>query len=289
MIRPTFIVIGAAKAGTTSLSKLLGQHPQICFSNPKEPRFFSHDENYTRGWDWYQGCFPGAEKAIAVGEGSVHYSMQELFPQTAARIARDLPEVRLIYIVRHPMDRIASHYRMYHKGRPDYPSLNALVRKPDLWPNFIGASRYWQQIQAYRALFPDEQIRVLFFEEFFQNPEQSAGSLFDFLGVDSQVSLQDARKRHHAALVDKPVLQAARRLPAYRLLSSLLPRRLRKEIRRAYLARRPEQTEGRWDEETYAWAAAQIAGDARTFLEFYGRPQDTWRFEFTVAERQAMV
>lgn len=281
MIRPTFFVIGAAKAGTTSLSRLLAQHPQICFSKPKEPRFFSHNENYLRGWEWYQAFFQVNGSTRAIGEGSVHYSMVGLFPETASRIARDIPEAKIIYIVRHPMDRIAAHYRMYRKDARLYTSLPILVRKPDLWPNFIGASQYWRQIQVYRNFFPDERIQVLFFDEFFQNPGQAVKACYQFLGVNPDVRPKNSRRRYNSILVEKPFLQAARRLPLYVWISKLIPPEWRAEIRRAYLTKTPPRGLSRWDLDSYRWTADQLEEDASKFLQYCGRPAATWQFEFS--------
>ena len=80
-MKPNFLVIGAMKCGTTSLCSLLGQHPDIFMSNPKETYFFSNDEVYQRGSSWYESIFLGSENKIAIGEGSTNYSKKYIFPK----------------------------------------------------------------------------------------------------------------------------------------------------------------------------------------------------------------
>ncbi len=283
MVRPTFFVIGAAKCGTSSLYHLISQHPEVCFSTPKEPRFFSHDLNYEKGWAWYATCFPCADRLPAVGEGSVHYSMRSLFPDTARRIAQAVPEAKILYIVRHPLDRIVSHYRMYAGGKKNFPPLSVLIKKDHLRPNFIDASRYWYQIQAYREFFPDTQILILFFEDFFKHPEQAVSEVFRFLQVSFHVRMKNPRRAYNAQLADKRFLRFLRRLPIYTTLSRLLPGEIKKNIRRSLLATRAEPRP-LWDPEVYRWAASQVEDDAREFLRFYGKEPDYWTFHDEITQ-----
>ena len=106
--RPNFLIIGAGKSGTTSLWSLLGQHPEIFVSRIKEPSFFSNDEQYTRGWMWYESLFRGARGENAIGEASNSYSATGIHPDTVRRIVESLPGVRLIYLVRNPFERMES-------------------------------------------------------------------------------------------------------------------------------------------------------------------------------------
>ena len=106
VIKPTFLVIGAAKAGTTSLYELLGAHPEVFLSDPKEPQFFT--ERYARGYGWYESLFADAAGYQAVGEGSTTYSELGIWPQTIDRLAAYVPEARFLYFTRHPLERLES-------------------------------------------------------------------------------------------------------------------------------------------------------------------------------------
>ena len=92
MTLPDFIIIGAAKAGTTSLYAMLDRHPDIFMPRQKEPEFFARDDLYAQGLDSYAENFAGAKPGQVVGEASTLYSLSPLFGQTAARIKEHLPE-----------------------------------------------------------------------------------------------------------------------------------------------------------------------------------------------------
>ena len=110
MSKPDFIIIGAAKSGTTTLYQYLCRHPQIYMSTPKEPDFFSLDMNYHKGIEWYESLFDGAKPEQICGEASTTYSRWHQHPKAAERISQYLPKVKLIYIMRHPVDRAYSFY-----------------------------------------------------------------------------------------------------------------------------------------------------------------------------------
>ena len=132
-MKPSFLVIGAQKCATSSLCDMLGRHPDVFTPDPREPNFFSHADVWRQGWDWYESLFAGAEGVKAIGEGSTAYTMQARYPETAPRIARHLPEARLIYIVRDPLERMVSHWmHMRARGNREKLPFNEAVRN-DSW------------------------------------------------------------------------------------------------------------------------------------------------------------
>src|SRR5262245_52999483 len=108
--RPDFIVIGAMKSATTTLHEQLARQPGIFMSHPKEPNFFSDDAIYARSWGWYGELFRRAGPADLRGESSTHYTKLPTYPRTIDRVKRDLPRLKLIYVMRHPIDRLISQY-----------------------------------------------------------------------------------------------------------------------------------------------------------------------------------
>jgi hypothetical protein len=112
---PNFIIIGSARSGTTSLYNYLVQHPGIAPALRKEVHFF--DYNYQRGCSWYQGQFPTHpymhymqtihRQAMITGEASPYYLFHPYVPQ---RVAQLLPEIKLIALLRNPIERAFSHY-----------------------------------------------------------------------------------------------------------------------------------------------------------------------------------
>ncbi len=104
------------KGGTTSLHRYLGSHSEVCISRRKETDYFLGRREYQRGLSWYSSQFN--RHATALGEASPNYTKRHLWAGVPERIAQTLPEVRLIYVVRDPIERIVSHYvHNYAHGR----------------------------------------------------------------------------------------------------------------------------------------------------------------------------
>ena len=102
-MRPNLIIIGAAKAGTTSLHYYLGLHPEISMSQRKELRFFSHEKYWSRGIEWYESHFSGIAKIY--GETSPSYAMYPRYPDPPERMHALVPHAKLIYVVSDPIER----------------------------------------------------------------------------------------------------------------------------------------------------------------------------------------
>jgi hypothetical protein len=203
---PNFLVIGAAKSGTTALHHYLKQHPGIFLSKIKEPRFFAFEEQkldfrgpgdrryqqeIVSNFEDYCNLFNGAAENQAVGEMSPLYLSQ---PGTAARIARRLPEAKLIVILRHPAERAYSQFLMHRRDghEPLGDFAEALAAEPqrieDNWlPIWFYRRRgfYFQQLSSYYECFPGSRIRVFLYEDFVANPLKLIRDICDFLGVES--------------------------------------------------------------------------------------------------------
>ncbi|PYC46421.1 hypothetical protein DI396_15600 [Litorivita pollutaquae] len=106
-----FFIIGAAKAGTTSLHARLQAHPDLFLTEPKEPEFFARDDRYEAGIDSYAALFTDAKPGQLRGDASTLYSLAPLFPKTAERIKTHCPEAKFIYMLREPVNRAVDHNR----------------------------------------------------------------------------------------------------------------------------------------------------------------------------------
>src|SRR5262245_44057756 len=119
---PNFFIVGAPKAGTTSLYEYLRRHPQVYMSPVKEPNYFSyadtvaqnlyHKEKGIEQWDEYVKLFEASNGAHAIGEASVSYLF---YPEVPRRLNEKFPDARIIIVLRNPVDRAYSHYYMEHK------------------------------------------------------------------------------------------------------------------------------------------------------------------------------
>lgn len=181
---PNFIIIGAAKSATTTLTTILPRHPQIFISKPKEPKFFGR--HYDKGWDWYARLFRHARPRQLRGEASTMYSSAlASYDKAPALMHRYLPDLKLIYIVRDPLERAISQWR-HRKGRQRRTAdFNQLMQSRHLRKLVVGCSLYHERLESYRRFYPDEQIHCILFEDLIQQPQATLRSTLQFLGVKS--------------------------------------------------------------------------------------------------------
>jgi hypothetical protein len=190
--QPTFIIIGAQKAATTSLYHWLRQHPQIFLSGQKELDFFSETERYANGIDYYRRkWFANAGTAIAIGDVSPQYMLSAATP---ARIARDLPNVKLIAILRNPIDRAVSHHSMLRKWGVEQRSFGVAARElaksghaliEHTHTNPLVGGLYGAILGRYLELFPRRALCIEFYEDLIEQPQRRLQHILDFIGVDS--------------------------------------------------------------------------------------------------------
>ena len=208
-LRPTFLVLGAQKAGTTSLHRYLSEDPAVLRASPKEVRYFSR--TYDRGDRWYRAQFPLRARRVlgrlqvgvwpAVGEASPQYLFHPLAP---ARVHAFDPLMKLIAVLRDPVDRAYSQYQMqlrwgYEHGSfedalaleeaeldaelakfyDDPPVYTTLVNRI----SYVARGRYAEQLERWLEFFPREQLLVLVSEELVTEPEEAMSSVARFLGI----------------------------------------------------------------------------------------------------------
>jgi hypothetical protein len=197
---PDFLILGAQKAGTTALYAYLRWHPQITGPSFKEVSFF--DRHYARGERWYRAHLP-IRRGGLVGEASPSYLFHPLAPE---RVARLVPQARLIALLRNPVDRAFSHYQhevalgreelsfadaLAHEEERMEGELDRMLRDPAYfsypWWNYTYAARgrYAQQLQRWLAAFPREQLLVLLTEELAADTPGTYQRVLDFLGVEA--------------------------------------------------------------------------------------------------------
>jgi hypothetical protein len=183
---PTFLVIGAMKAGTYSLHNYLHRHPQIEMSQRrKEVNFFIDSFNWARGLAWYQAHWRGDTPMR--GESSTRYTMRDKFPEVSGRIHQLLPDARLIYLVRDPIRRLLSQYVHEVDDNQEFRSFEALLAAPDR-DLVLNTGRYHYQLQAYLRYFAPESIHVACFEDLVAQPVETMQTILRFLGVDAGFS-----------------------------------------------------------------------------------------------------
>ena len=185
---PNFVVIGAAKSGTTTLWSLLRQHPDIFMSEEKELRYFIERRNWGKGQAWYEDQFADVGGARAVGEVSPEYAMAHTYPQVVPRMAALIPDSKLIYLLRHPIERMASEWRDYtYAGSETLPIERALRDHP----TYIRTSSYAWQLEQFLTAYPREQILVLLTDDLKADRNKTLRRIFSFLDVDPNWTAQE--------------------------------------------------------------------------------------------------
>jgi hypothetical protein len=179
---PDFVVIGAMKSATTTLHEQLARQAGIFMSRPKEPNFFSDDTNFARGLDWYASCFVGALSRQLRGESSTHYTKLPTYPRTVDRMVRILPRAKLIYVMRHPVDRLRSHYLHELTVGRIRVGLEAAV---DRHPELVDYGRYSMQLEPYLRAFGPERILLILFDCLIGQPQLELERIGRFLGADA--------------------------------------------------------------------------------------------------------
>ena len=210
---PDFIIIGAAKCGTTSLHHILVQHEQV-FIPDREVYFFDvddfeqHTDFFTHGGqfsfhdfdrdfetyaDWYQDFFRDARPGQLIGEDSTTYLASERAP---ARIARLLPNVRLVAMLRDPVARAYSHY--WHNVRAGYATHTFEKTLRYNTGNLLRRGYYFEQLERYRPLLDSGQLLVLFFEDFVADTDGTIERVCAHIGLPEAPELVDIDTRQNA-------------------------------------------------------------------------------------------
>jgi hypothetical protein len=179
---PNLIVVGGLKCGTTSLHHYLNLHPEIAMSRPKELNFFVAELNWDLGLDWYASHFDGA--APVRGESSPHYTNLPRFRGVAERMRAALGDsVRIVYMVRDPIERLLSHY--LHNVGGGYETRPLELALADDGSAYVARSRYAMQIEPYLEAFDAELVLIVSAEELGGERRETMRRVFGFCGVDA--------------------------------------------------------------------------------------------------------
>ena len=176
---PDFIVIGAMKCGTTSLYNYLNEHPNVVMSVEKEPSYFCH--NYYKGLSWYKSQFPDNDSCL-IGEASTQYTKYPIHKEVPSRINALLPSVKLIYVVRDPVERMLSHYVHARSHDEEKRQISECIHTEEKNP-YVAYSSYAFQIKRYLEYFDNEQLLIVDSHELKNERESVLEEIFNFIGA----------------------------------------------------------------------------------------------------------
>lgn len=206
---PDFVIIGAMKSATSSLYDQLSGQTGIFMCTPKEPNFFSDDEQYANGMSWYTNLFANGGDGSLLGEASTHYTKLPTHPKTVQRLKEHLPDARFIYVMRHPVNRLVSHYihewstGVYHCG---------IEEAVDKYPELVAYGRYAMQLEPYFETFGRDAVLPVFFDHLLKEPQAELERICRFIGYQGKpVWIQDLKP-------DNVSSERIRRFPGYSFL-----------------------------------------------------------------------
>lgn len=193
--KPSFIVVGPPRTGTSWLHKVLESHATLP-SPTKETRFF--DLHFDRGFDWYKWHFPRARRGL-VGEVAPTYFASW---EAQERIAQTIPGVKLVFIFRHPVQRAVSLYKLkLAYGMYRYSFSEALRNDPEL----VNSGMYWTHLSRWRTKFPERQLLVTIYDDLVADPQSFVGNIAAFIGLDpSALCLPQAERVFSTERMTRP-------------------------------------------------------------------------------------
>ena len=275
-----FVLVGAMKAGTTSLAAYLGRHPRVVMASRKEPQFFSRDEIYSRGMDWYAGLFAGCQPEHVLGEASTCYSRHATYPRAAERLHEHLPHARLVYLLRHPVERLYSQY-VYNMQTlvidwgGSAITFDQYVRENE---EAMDASNYSAQIERYTRFFDASRLHCVLFDELFSTSTNASNGLFTFLQLEhasiGTLSQVHEKKRTSAITRRKAnaLLSRLRNSFLTKQLADIVPKPARPRLRKAAHKILTQSSYGRSETAQFFQSLPKLSAASRKSLCQHFRP-----------------
>jgi len=188
MTKPDFIIIGAMKSATSTLHEQLAMQAGIYMSTPKEPNYFSDDGQYALGEDWYNDLFKDAKPLDICGESSTHYTKLPDYPCTVERMSKALSKPKLVYVMRHPIERLVSHYIHQWTQNIIKSDINKAI---DEFDELIDYSLYTNQLAPYFQQYGHGMVLPVFAEALRIGPQFELSRISQFIGYKGAVVWHD--------------------------------------------------------------------------------------------------
>ena len=290
-----FIIIGAAKAGTTSLARWLGGTPSCCLSEPKETMFFGSERRHREGLDWYRRTyFPHWDGSSLPGEATPAYSDRTECPGTPERVFAHNPETRILYMVRNPVERTESAWRMWASlephGNPFADHLieraragfHAWLEDDTVFRHITETNRYAWQWEAWKA-FPDHRKMTLFLEDLQADKENTLRQVAEFLEIPAAPLLEKSSQNHNTAdsrVAKTPLRKRVEKNPLWCSVKQFVPDAMKRRILETSLGTRKAElpAEG-WRPHLKRRFLEEIREDTRRILQEHGKPGNYWELE----------
>ena len=202
------------KSATTSLQEQLAGQPGIFMCTPKEPNFFSDPDQYAKGMSWYSDLFVEAPEGSLMGEASTHYTKLPTYPEVVQRLKEHFPNARFVYVMRHPVDRLVSHYIHEWSTGAYRCGIEEAINK---YPELVAYGSYAVQLEPYFETFGRDAVLPVFFDRLLKEPQSELERICRFIGYQVQPAWT------HDLKPDNVSSERIRRFPGYSLLVEFGP------------------------------------------------------------------
>ena len=225
---PDFFVIGAPKAGTTTLHRHLQRHPKLFLAEPKEPDFFTSADRVEHALESYAALFSGARADQLAGEMSTTYSRWPHTDDVPHLVASHCPDARYVYVLRHPVERAYSHYA-HHMRLGVTMTFEEALERDDV---YVDCSRYDLQLERWERVVGSQRILLVPFRELVERPRDAVRRVTDHLGIAPPPAVDaetraNVRGDHHLRRRIDDVLG---RVPGARAAAALVPQEVRRRV-----------------------------------------------------------
>lgn len=275
IILPDFIVIGAMKGGTTSLFRYLNVHPDIgmgCMKSTHELSYFVQEKNYSKGLEWYSSKFPYGKKVY--GEVSTNYTKYPNFKDVPERIYLQVPDVKLIYVVRDPIERILSQYIHLVVSGEETRSLDDAIY--DIDDNYyVNWSKYHMQLEQYMKYFSREQLLIIQSHDLRHHRRDTLRQIFSYIGVDIEYYNDIYDREYHRSHIKRKrntVSQTLGKMESLYMLEPFIPEILYNvyhKVTRSYYEKPV------FRQENILYLNKRLSGDIDAFRKIYNST-DSW-------------
>jgi Sulfotransferase domain len=211
---PAFVVIGATASGTETLHAWLNDHRDVCMSPREGLDFFLEDGTWDKGVGWYALRFGNCRWDQARGESSPRYADTHLDPGVPKRMHSVLPDAKLIYLVREPMERMRALYRQrVADGLEDRSFEEGITTDPE----YVAASRYIEHVGAFLKEYKKKQLLVITTEQLAADPQKTLAAVHAHIGVSTEPLSADKARREVTAdqRSDSTISRRLKANPAY--------------------------------------------------------------------------
>lgn len=291
---PNVLILGAAKAGTTTLYDLLKQHPQVFLAFDKEPMFFSREDYFARGVEWYtKTFFNGTGRYPIRGEATPHYLYWAKKVSPRIRTVYGAHPLKFTIILRNPIERAYSWYwNMVSDGRETFSFFDALQAEEkrlrahwaeleysgSMQYGYVRGSCYATQIRSFLDDFPRDRFHILLQEDLIHEPKTSMKNIFVFLGIDPAFDIVPGVSNPSALPRFRSLHTVVRNQSRFKdLLKHIFPYPVRYKIKSAILKNNLKRfAYPQMESRAYAYLKERFAFEIADLSAILGRDLSHW-------------